>query len=167
MTRRSLFVFLIAALTGGCGVRYSFTGASISPDVKTVSVAYLENHAPLVNPSLSQVATEKLKDIFLVQTNLEVVSRDGDLQFEGSITDYHVQPLAIQADEQAAQNRLTITLAVVFTNTKDPEKDYESRFTRFGDFDSNQDLAEVEEDLVEQITTELVQDIFNKAVVNW
>lgn len=166
MMRRWLLIFAIA-LTGGCGGGYSFTGASISPDVKTVSVAFFENYAPLVNPSLSQTVTEALKDIFLVQTNLEVVQRDGDLLFEGAIIDYNVRPLAIQADEQAAQNRLTITLAVTFTNTKDPEKDYESRFTRFGDFDANQDLSAVEEALVEQITTELVQDIFNKAVVNW
>lgn len=164
---RRLLLIMIIALSGGCGGGYSFTGASISPDVKTVSVGFFENYAQLINPSLSQVVTEKLKDIFLVQTNLEVIQRDGDLQFEGSIVDYNVRPLAIQADEQAAQNRLTISLAVTFINTKDPEKDYESRFTRFGDFDANQDLSAVEEDLVEQITTELVQDIFNKAVVNW
>lgn len=166
MIRRFLLICVIA-LTGGCGGGYSFTGASISPDVKTVSVAYIENYAPLINPTLSQVVTEKLKDIFLVQTSLEVVQMDGDLQFEGAIVDYNVRPLAIQADEQAAQNRLTISVAVTYTNTNDPEKDYESRFTRFGDFDSNEDLASVEEELVEQITTELVQDIFNKAVVNW
>ncbi len=166
MMRRLLFV-LIFALTGGCGGGYSFTGASISPDVKTVSVTFFENYAQLVNPALSQTVTESLKDIFLVQTSLEVIQRDGDLQFEGSIVDYSVRPLAIQSDEQAAQNRLTISLSVIFTNTKDSEKDFESRFTRFGDFDSDQDLSAVEDELVEQITTELVQDIFNKSVVNW
>lgn len=166
MMRRFLFV-VILALTGGCGGGYSFTGASISPDVKTVSVILFENYAQLVNPALSQTVTERLKDIFLVQTSLEVIQRDGDLQFEGSIVDYNVRPLAIQSDEQAAQNRLTISLSVIFTNTKDPEKDFESRFTRFGDFDSDQDLSAVEDELVEQITIELVQDIFNKSVVNW
>lgn len=166
MIRRILLIFMLA-LSGGCGGGYSFTGASISPDVKTVSVSFFENYAQLINPALSQTVTEKLKDIFLIQTSLEVIQRDGDLQFEGSIIDYSVRPLAIQSDEQAAQNRLTITLSVTFTNTNDPEKDFESRFSRFGDFDSDQDLTAVEDELVEQITTELVQDIFNKSVVNW
>jgi len=149
-----------------CGV-YSFTGASISPDVKTVSVEFFENVAPLINPNLSQVFTEKLKDIFIVQTNLTLTQKNGDLNFEGSITDYNIRPMNVQAGNQVAQNRLTISVRVTFTNTVEPKNDFEKTFTRFADFDASQTLSSVEADLVEQITEELTQDVFNEAVVNW
>ena len=153
-------------LPSSCGV-YSFTGASISPDVKTVSVAYFENVAPLINPNLSQVFTEKLKDIFIVQTNLTLTQKNGDLHFEGNITDYNIRPMNVQAGNQVAQNRLTISVRVTFTNRVEPKNDFEKTFTRFADFDANQSLNAVEADLVEQITEELTQDVFNESVVNW
>jgi hypothetical protein len=157
---------ILILLTQACGV-YSFTGASIDPEVKTVSVAYIENQATLVNPNLSQTMTEKLKDFFVIQTNLDIVRRNGDLQFEGVITNYSVRPINIQSGDVAAENRLTVTVRMIFTNTVDDEKSFEHSFTRFADFDGNQNLKTVEEELVDQITNELVEDIFNKAVVNW
>lgn len=159
-----LIVFFLTPTS--CGV-YSFTGASISPDVKTVSVAFFENVAPLINPNLSQVFTEKLKDIFIVQTNLTLTQKNGDLHFEGSITDYNIRPMNVQAGNQVAQNRLTISVRVAFTNRIEPKNDFEKTFTRFADFDANQTLSAVEADLVEQITEELTQDVFNESVVNW
>ena len=149
-----------------CGF-YSFTGASISPDVKTVVVKYFPNRAATIQPTLSQVFTERLKDYFLEQTNLSLETDAGDLNFSGEIVKYEVKPIAIQANEQAAQNRLTISVKVKFENTKDESKNFEQKFSRYADYDSNQSLANVEEDLIEQITNELAEDIFNKAVVNW
>jgi hypothetical protein len=159
-------IFGMFILPSSCGV-YSFTGASISPDVKTVSVAFFENVAPLINPNLSQVFTEKLKDIFIVQTNLTLTQKNGDLHFEGTITDYNIRPMNVQAGNQVAQNRLTISVRVTFTNRVEPKNDFEKTFTRFADFDANQSLSSVESDLVEQITEELTQDVFNESVVNW
>ena len=158
-------VFSIVFLSS-CGF-YSFTGASISPDVKTVSVQYFPNHAATIEPTLSQVFTERLKDYFLEQTNLSLETEFGDLNFSGEIVKYEVKPIAIQANEQAAQNRLTIAVKVKFENTKDDSKNFEQKFFRYADYDSGQSLAEVEDVLIEQITNELAEDIFNKTVVNW
>ncbi|MBC8265960.1 MAG: LptE family protein [Flavobacteriales bacterium] len=158
-------VFSVVFLSS-CGF-YSFTGASISPDVKTVSVEYFPNRAATIQPTLSQVFTERLKDYFLEQTNLSLETDNGDLNFSGEIVKYEVKPIAIQANEQAAQNRLTIAIKVKFENTKEVSKNFEQKFSRYADYDSSKSLAEVEDNLIEQITNELAEDIFNKAVVNW
>ena len=160
-----LFLFTLVFLSA-CGF-YSFTGASISTDVKTVSVQYFPNRAATIEPTLSQVFTERLKDYFLEQTNLSLKTELGDLNFSGKIVKYEVKPIAIQANEQAAQNRLTIAVKVKFENTKDDSKNFEQKFFRYADYDSGQSLAEVEDVLIEQITNELAEDIFNKTVVNW
>lgn len=147
---------------------YSFTGASISPDVKTVSIQYFANNASLVVPTLSRVFTDALKDYFTSQTNLILVDRNGDLNLEGAITGYSVQPIAIQGNETAAQNRLTISVTVKFTNKKNEKQDFENKtFSRYQDYPSSQNLATVQDQLIKEIDDELIQDIFNQAVVNW
>jgi len=163
-----LYLFGILALfsLAGCGV-YSFTGASIPPDAKTISIAYFVNNAQYVEPSLSQSLTDALRDRFLAQTDLDFVTEDGDLQLEGVITDYSTRPIAIQGDETAAQNRLSVTVKVKYTNLPDPTKDFDIPFTRFVDYPSSQDLSTVKEQLIATINEYLVDDIFNKAVVNW
>ena len=155
------FVFM------GCKVNYSFTGTSIPENVKTVSVKTFQNFAPLTNVNLTQTFTEALKDKFISQTNLNLVSADGDLQFEGAITGYNVTSVAIQGNETAALNRLSVTVKVTFTNTKDEKQDFESSFTRYADFESSQNLSSVEDELLLDINDQLTQDIFNKAVSNW
>jgi len=168
MTRflNSFLLLLLIVFFSACGF-YSFTGASISPDVETVSVQYFPNRAATIEPTLSQVFTEKLKDYFLQQTNLSIDADFGDLNFSGKIVKYEVKPIAIQANEQAAQNRLTIAVEINFENQKDESKNFEQEFSRYMDYDSSQNLAKLETELIEQITRELVEDIFNKAVVNW
>lgn len=146
---------------------YSFTGADIHPDVQTISIATFPNYAELVNPNLSQRLTESLKDFFLAQTSLDLVANTGDLRIEGRILDYDLQPVNIQSNETASQNRLTITINVIFTNTIEPEKSYDATFKRFADFNSSVAFNSIEEELIEQINLELIEDIFNKAVVNW
>jgi hypothetical protein len=146
---------------------YSFTGASISPDVKTVSVDHFQNLAPLVNPTLSNSLSEKLRDRFVTQTRLNVISSYGDLSFSGEIRDYRVQPVAIQGNEVAAMNRLTIAVRVKFENAIDPSQNYDKTFSHFEDFDSRQQLVQVEQELVSLIVDKLVEDIFNSAVANW
>jgi len=150
----------------GCGV-YSFTGASISPDVKTVSVKYFPNNSTLVQPTLSRRFTEALRDKFTNQTNLTLVNSNGDLMFDGEITGYSTEPVAIQGDQKAALQRLKITVNVRFTNNKNNKQSFESSFSRFADYDAASRLSDVEDGLIDQINDELTQDIFNKAVVNW
>lgn len=163
------FFLLLTAyclLFSSCGI-YSFTGASISPDIKSFSVQYFPNRASLVQPTLSQVFTEKLKEKFISQTNLSPVKIGGDLQFEGYISDYTTTPTAIQSTDQAALNRLTITVSVKFINNKDPKNNFETNFSRFSDYSSTKNLTEVETGLINEISSQLVDDIFNKAVINW
>jgi len=161
--------FLLATLMllGGCKVNYSLSGASIPPDVKTITVKFFPKTAPLGPANLSQTFTERLKEKFIGQTGLTVVDRNGDLQLEGAITGYSVAPQAILPNETAAKNRLTITVSVKYTNTKDEKQSFESSFSRFTDYSSSVNLAAAEDELVREVFDQLVDDIFNKAVINW
>jgi hypothetical protein len=150
-----------------CKVNYSMSGASISPDIKTFNVKYFQKVSALGPSSLSQTFTEKLKDKFLTQTNLKLNEKDPDLIFEGSVSNYAVSPLAIQANETAAKNRLTITVNVKFTNLKDDKQNFETAFSRFADYSSSQNLSAVESALITDIEDQLVDDVFNKAFINW
>ncbi len=150
----------------GCGV-YSFTGASVPPEAKTISIGFFSNKAKLVEPTLSPIFTDILKDRFTSQLNLTMVDRSGDLDLQGEITDYKTTPVAIQGDQTAALNRLTITVKVRYTNKYEPDKDFEQNFTEFADYSSTQDFNSVKADLIELISNALADDIFNKCVVNW
>jgi len=161
-----LTIVLLLVLFSGCGI-YSFTGASISPEIKTISIQHFPNNAPLIEATLSQTFTDALRDKFVSQTNLTLVNSGGDLSIEGEITDYNTKPVAIQANEVAALNSLTITVSVVFVNNFDETKDFETKFTHYLDYQSNQNLSAVKETLIPQIVEMIVEDIFNKAVVNW
>lgn len=158
---------ILSTFFTSCKVGYSFSGASISPEVKTFTVKFFSKTASLGPASLSQTFTEKLKDKFISQTNLALADKNGDLTFEGSITNYTVAPISIQTNEIAAQNRLTITVNVKFTNLKDEKQNFESTFSRYADFESSKNLAAIEDQLITEINEQLVDDIFNKAVINW
>lgn len=157
---------LLAVLCGGCGI-YSFSGASIPAEAKTVSVQYFPNHSQLINPTLSNDFTTALRDAIMNQTSLDMVDEGGDLTFEGEITDYRTTPVAITSGQTAALNRLTITINVRFVNMFDETKNFESRFSRYEDYPSDQDLNSVQESLTATIIEALVEDVFNKALVNW
>ena len=163
ITINSITLFL---LLSGCGV-YSFTGASISPEVKSVSIDLFPSYAPLAPANVPQDFTETLRDLFVNRTNLDLLTKNGDIRLEGYISDYRTRPVAIQGNETAAKNRLTITVNVTYTNTKDETKSYEKNFTRFADFDASQNLIDVEQSLILEIHEQLILDIFNESVVNW
>ncbi|TVR73566.1 MAG: hypothetical protein EA408_04490 [Marinilabiliales bacterium] len=162
----ALFLVMILA-SSGCTVNYSFTGASIPTQLETVSVQYFDNRAPVIYPSLSQDLTDALKDRFQSRTRLRLVNDIGDADFEGEITQYRSQPLAVQADERASLERLTISVRVVYTNSADPDLDFETTFTRHEDYDARVGLEAVETDLVKKIIDQIVEDVFNRAFVNW
>ena len=156
-----------AFIVHSCGI-YSFTGTSIQPDVKTVTINYFEYLAPKVNPSLSNLLTEQMKDKFLRLTKLEQVDIDGDLEILGAVTGYDVKASAITANEQAAQNRLTVTVKISFVNRKYPEDDFQDKsFSAYADFDASSSLDAVEATLCEEIVEQLCEDIFNSTVANW
>ena len=162
------YALAIVALTlGGCTVKYSFSGASIPLDAKTVSVPYFPNNAPMVAPSLSGTLTDALQDKFARQTKLQLVATGGDLAFEGEITNYTSTPAAITSAETAAMNRLTITVKVKFTNIYEPQNNYNKSFSAFAEYDASSLLQDVQDSLITEICEQLVQDIFNAAVANW
>jgi len=163
----SLLMFAALVIMGSCKFPYSFTGADIPPEAKTFSVRYFQNNASLIQPMLSQKMTEGLRDRMLQQTNLNMVNSGGDLAFEGEITAYTIQPVAIQGNETAQLTQLNVTVNVRFFNKINPEKNYESSFTRFQQFSSSLNLAAVEDGLLDLIAEELVDDIYNRALVNW
>ncbi len=167
--KKTILLILITILllfNFSCGI-YSFTGASISPEIKTISIKYFSNNAPLVQPTLSQTFTDALKDKFQSQTSLTLMNDGGDLNIEGEITGYSTTPVAIQGNETAALNRLTVTVNVKFTNNLDEKQNFETSFSRYEDYESSKSLTEVEDELIKLINNALVEDIFNKAVVNW
>ena len=165
--RKWLLLMAFALLTSGCRMSVSLTGGTVDPRAKTVAVNTFPNNASLINPSLSQSFTTALKDKIQGQTPLTIVSGHGDYEVEGEITGYSVAPVAIQGDESAAMNRLTITVRVRFTNTFDETQNFDQSFSRYADYSSMQNLSSVEATLVSEISDALTDDIFNKAFVNW
>ena len=161
------FIIFVIYNLQSCSVKYSFTGASLNSKDKTVQVKYFPNRAVLVNPNLSQAFTESLKDKFLSQTNLELVNGNADLTFEGEIVGYSTKPIAISAGEAAQMNRLTVTIRVKYTGINNEKLSFDTRFTRYADYDSSEILSDVEDDLISSIIEELTDDVFNKSVVNW
>ena len=155
---------MLISCTGG----YSFTGASRPPRAKTSSVTPFPNYATNVNPQLSQKLTDELTQMFSSQTQLSVLNDgEGDLQVSGQITGYETRASALSSSDEVSMNRLTITIKVKFVNTIDPEADFEQQFSRYRDYAASQDFSSVESGLMSEIVSELCEDIFNKAVVNW
>lgn len=165
---RLFLLFLTATcLNFSCGL-YSFTGASIPPDMETVSIDFFENSAPLVVPYLSQEFTESLKNRVRNQTRLSMVRTDGDAAFEGKITGYSINPTAVQGNDRAGLNRLTITVNVKYSNKLNPKLNFEQSFSRFKDFSTSAGPIQTQEQqLIKEINEMLTEDIFNRAFANW
>jgi membrane protein implicated in regulation of membrane protease activity len=168
---RFRFILLVIAIlfiaASGCKVTYSFSGVTISPLIKTISIQYFQNRASLVQPGLSQNLTDALIDKCKAQTGRNLTNGMGDVNFEGEISDYNTKPITVSAGERAAMNRFTISVKVKYTNSVNPELSYEKTFTRYEDYDSNLNLSNVEKELTDKITELIVEDIFNAAFVNW
>ena len=166
-----LLMVLMLFAAAGCSIKYSLSGASISPDVKSVFVDYFRNRSKVINPTLSQTFTEAMKDKFVNETGLSLGSDNGDLEFSGEITSYDVRPLSVQKSESgmdfASMNRLTITVKVIFVNNKDHDQDFNTSFSAYFDWDSSKAINQVENEAIQVITTQLIDDIFNKSVANW
>ena len=164
--KKFLLYIIVALWAVSCGI-YSFTGTNIQPDVKTVTIPLVEYKALTVNPSLANDLTEALQEKFRKLTSLEQVEEDGDLELVCEVTGYDVKATAITAGEVAAQNRLTVTVKIEFTNRKYPEDDVSQSFSAYEDFDSTLTLSEVEGTLCETIIEKIVEDIFNATVAQW
>ena len=166
--KSTLLIIIIGLAFTACKVSYSLTGGTLSTDIKTFSVQFFQNRAPLVNPNLSDKFTEDLKEKFRSRTSLdEIVDGEGHLNFSGEITGYQTKAMDITSNDIAATNRLTITIRVKFINELEPDNDFDKSFSAYEDFDSNNQLSDVETELVEKILEKIIDDIYNQSVVNW
>lgn len=150
-----------------CKPHFTLSGATIPIEAKTISVSFFNNNTSLGAPSLSQRFTEKLRDVVSQQTNLALIKQNGDLQFDGFISDYNISPIAIQSNDQAGQNRMTITVNLKYFNKFDEAKNFEQSFSRFADFNSSEIVSSREPELVQEIFRQITEDIFNRAFNNW
>lgn len=162
----SLFAFLSLFMLSGCGV-YNFTGAS-PIDAKTFQVNFFHNNADLVEPGIDRDFTLALQDLIMNQTNLNLVSNGGELVYEGEIVDYRITPMTATADQQAAQNRLTIRVMVRFTNKKKETDDFEKTFEFYYDFPGTSlPTGSVLNEAIKTIFERITQDIFNESLAKW
>jgi len=161
----NILIFALMFGHSSCGV-YSFTGASVSPDAETFSVLTFEDNL-LENPNLKQLLTEALIDKLSSSTNLSPVTFDGDIQFEGEVTRYSVRPVTNTTASTASESELVIEVKIKFTNEAEPDKSFETQFSHFARFGMSLNFNEVESGLVEEINENLIDQIFNKALVNW
>ncbi len=167
--RKTIIILYFTAglfLLTGCGF-YSHTGASVPANAKTFSVSYINNVASIVMPLFSQILTEKLKTKFINETTLKLTQSEGDIRFSGKILSYTNSPVAVQGNQQNAVNRLTVTIEITYENTKEEGKNFTQQFTNFVDYSATENFAAVENALVIQVCDILVQDVFNKAFINW
>ena len=163
-----LIILPLLLLNQSCGVKYSLSGASIPTDMKTVSVQFFENGAPLVVSYLSKEFTDALTNRIRNQSSLSIQRTDANANFEGRITDYSIGPVAIQANDRAGLNRITITVNVKYTNTLKPEQGFETSFSRSKDFsNATRSIPAQEQELIRELNTQLTEDIFNRAFANW
>jgi hypothetical protein len=149
-----------------CGV-YSFTGADTG-NAETFQVNFFQNNAPIVEPGIDRDFTLALQDLIQNQTNLSLVNSNGDLIYEGEITQFYIAPMTATSNERAAQNRLTIAVNVRYFNTLEPEKDFEKQFSFYFDYDAAAQLVGgVRDEALDEIFTRLTQDIFNESLTDW
>ena len=163
----TILLSLVVLVLSACTISITMSGASIPENLSTFSVQYINNRAPLINPDLSQKITDGLKDRIQKESRLILVNEGGDIEFSGNITSYSTQPMALKADAVSAETRLSTTVKIRCRNFKDPKKDWEQTFTAYQDYDSENNLSDVEEELVTLIVDELTENIFNKAFSDW
>ena len=163
--RLALLSFCMIFLFNACGV-YSFTGAAIQG--KTINIHFIENQARVIVPTLSTAFTEKLRQRILSQSSLsQVNSEKTDYDLSGFISNYDVTVASVSGTETSSKNRLTITVMIEFQNKLNEKANFTQAFSRFADFNSDQNLQNVESKLIADISDQLADDIFNKAFVNW
>ncbi|MEN8927911.1 MAG: LptE family protein [Flavobacteriales bacterium] len=168
MIKNIISLALLALLMSSCRISISTTGGgNLNENIKTISIEQFSNQATLGPSTIGLTFTEKLRDLFQSQTKLELIGTNGDLSYEGTISDYNIQPIAIQGDQTASQNRLTIAVKVSFVNQIEVKDNFEKTFTRFADYASTSDINAAQDELIEEIFDQLTQDIFDKTLGDW
>ncbi len=161
-----LTVLALVFMVNGCGI-YNFTGAK-PIDADTFQVNYFQNNADIVEPGVELTFTRRLQELIQNQTNLSLTDSGADLVYEGEITQFRVTPMTATADQRAAQNRLSITVNVRFTNKRKEEDDFEKPFSFFYDYPANDLLSgQILNNALDEIFERITQDIFNESLAKW
>jgi subtilase family serine protease len=161
-----LLLLILAFSINSCSV-YNFTGTG-KIDAKTFQVNYFQNNAPLVEPGIERTFTQRLQNLIQNQTSLNLVNSNGDLLYEGEITDYRISPITATADQRAAQNRLTITVNVRFVNKNKDVDSFEKRFNFYYDYTGTDQLVGSKlTTALDEIFERITQDIFNESLAKW
>lgn len=146
---------------------YNFTGTG-KIDADTFQVNYFQNNADLVEPGIERTFTIKLQEILQNQTSLNMVAQGGDLLYEGEIVEYRITPMTATADQRAAQNRLTISILVRFSNKNKEEDDFEKRFSFYHDYPANEQMTGSRlTSALDEIFERITQDVFNASLAKW
>jgi hypothetical protein len=161
-----IIAFILLLTFSSCSV-YNFTGTG-KIDAKSFQVNYFQNNSPLIEPGIERIFTQRLQNLIQNQTNLNLNSSNGDLVYEGEIVDYRISPMTATADQRAAQNRLSITINVRFTNKNKEADNFEKRFSFYNDYDGANQLvgAKLTQNL-DIIFERITQDIFNESLAKW
>lgn len=163
-----LFSVFILTATLSCKIRYTLNGSSIDYNVyKTVSVSEFPIRAALVYPPLQQTFENELLNYISRNTRLQTVDGSSDLRIEGEITGYSLTPQAVTEDAYASQTRLTITVRVKYIDDKNPDKSNDQSFSAYRDFPATEMLTDVQDQLCQEISEELVELIFNSTLGDW
>lgn len=164
----ALAAFVVVILCGGCIPSYKFNGSALNYDIyKTINISEFPIRAALVYPPLQQIFENKLLDTVTRQTRLQEVDGNADLEMTGEITGYSLSPQAVGTDAYATETRLTISVKVTYIDTKNPANDVEQTFSAYRQFSSSLMLTDVQDDLCNEISDELVDLIFNATLGNW
>jgi hypothetical protein len=158
------YLIFVSTILSGC---YSFSGISISPEVKTYYVSLFEDNTDESLPNLAQNMSEALKEKIRTESRLIFIDVDPDIEFKGTIVDYRISSEAPRPGEISALNRLTIVLSVEYLNNKTEGKGWTRNFQFFYDFSSDTDFSSVQDRAFKTITDQIMEDIFNAAFTDW
>ena len=166
---RSLALIVLLVLVNSCSMSYKFNGASMNYDkVKTITIETFPIRSAYVYPPLATVFNDDLQTIYMTQTRLQLVPRNGDLNISGEIVGYEVLNQAVKADGYASEAQLKLTVNVRFVNNTNHAEDFERQFSTFRNYDSSKyQLPAVQDDLISEMVDEIVDQIFNATVANW
>ena len=158
----------VFCILSGCSISYKFNGANINyQTTHSISIADFPNNAAMVNPTLSNLLSESIRDIYRTQTRLEVMNKGGDLELEGEIVGYDITQGAISANSYASESKLTIRVTVHFINNIYPEESFDKTYSAYQTFDASRLLTDVQDELCNIIVTEITENIYNDTVAKW
>lgn len=170
--KRTILLFLIVLTATACKMSYSFNGSNIDYNLNpSISIRDFQNQAPMVYPPLAQAFNERIRDVFVRGTKLELTDINPSMEIEGEIVRYDLTPLSVKETDQginlASQTRLTMAVTYRFRNNKRPEKDDEGTISAYQDFSSSMMLTDVQDQLIEELNKEIIDQIFNATMGDW